>query len=79
MTTVCLNFLATYWDLEHKNIVADDSKLAEKVFKKFIVDEYEVKETKVRLKLNKEDRPAFLFSALFQTANQNQAYSALRG
>ena len=54
MTTVCLIFLAIYWNLEHKNIVAEDSKLAEKIFKKFLVDEYEVKEKKVRLKLNKE-------------------------
>ena len=59
MTTVCLIFLAIYWNLEHKNIVADDAKLAEKIFKKFLVDEYEVKEKKVRLKLNKEDRAAF--------------------
>ncbi|MGM9764003.1 MAG: DUF262 domain-containing protein [Candidatus Cryptobacteroides sp.] len=59
MTTVCLIFLAIYWNLEHKNIMAEDSKLAEKIFKKFLVDEYEVKEKKVRLKLNKEDRAAF--------------------
>ena len=59
MTTVCLIFLAIYWNLEHQNIVAEDSKLAEKIFKKFLVDEYEVKEKKVRLKLNKDDLDEF--------------------
>lgn len=59
MTTVCLIFLAIYWNLKRGNIEADDSKLAEKIFKKFLVDEYETTEKKVRLKLNKEDRAAF--------------------
>lgn len=38
MTTVCLIFLAIYWNLKRGNIEADDSKLAEKIFKKFLVD-----------------------------------------
>lgn len=59
MTTVCLMFLAIYWNLKRGNIEADDSKLAEKIFKKFLVDEYETTEKKVRLKLNKDDRDAF--------------------
>lgn len=59
MTTVCLIFLALYWNLRRGNVVAADDKLAEKIFKKYLVDEYETKEKKIRLKLNKEDRMAF--------------------
>lgn len=59
MTTVCLIFLAIYWNIQNGNITASDPRLAEKIFKKFLVDEYETKDKKIRLKLNKEDRMAF--------------------
>lgn len=59
ITTICLIFLAMYWNIKNGNLIAHDDKLSEKIFKKFIVDEYEVKEKKIRLKLNKEDRAAF--------------------
>lgn len=59
MTTVSLIFLAIYWNLEHKNIVADAPLLADKIFKTFLVNEFEVNKKKIRLKLNKEDRTAF--------------------
>ena len=59
MTTVCLIFLAMYWNIQKGNIVPEDSRLAEKIYKKFLVDEFDVKDKKIRLKLNKEDRDAF--------------------
>lgn len=59
MTTVCLIFLAMYWNIQMGNITPEDPRLAEKIYKKFLVDEFDVKDKKIRLKLNKEDRDAF--------------------
>ena len=59
MTTVCLIFLAIYWNIQRGNITPEDPRLAEKIYKKFLVDEFDPKDKKIRLKLNKEDRDAF--------------------
>lgn len=59
MTTVCLIFLAIYWNIQNGNITPEDPRLAEKIYKKYIVDEFDIKDKKIRLKLNKEDRDAF--------------------
>ena len=59
MTTVCLIFLAIYWNIKQGNIEPEDPRLAEKIYKKFLVDEFDPKDKKIRLKLNKEDRKAF--------------------
>ena len=59
MTTVCLIFLAIYWNIQRGLITPADPRLAEKIYKKFLVDEFDPKDKKIRLKLNKEDREAF--------------------
>lgn len=59
MTTVCLIFLAIYWNILKGNLEPEDPKLAEKIYKKFLVDEFDTRDKKIRLKLNKEDRDAF--------------------
>ena len=59
MTTVCLIFLAIYWNIQRGLITPEDPRLAEKIYKKFLVDEFDPKDKKIRLKLNKEDREAF--------------------
>jgi uncharacterized protein with ParB-like and HNH nuclease domain len=59
MTTICLIFLAIYWNIQRGLITPEDPRLAEKIYKKFLVDEFDPKDKKIRLKLNKEDREAF--------------------
>lgn len=59
ITTICLIFLAIYWNIQRGLITPEDPRLAEKIYKKFLVDEFDPKDKKIRLKLNKEDRDAF--------------------
>lgn len=59
ITTISLLFLAIYWSIKNGIIHSSDEKLAEKIYKKYLVDEYNIKEKKVRLKLNKDDRKVF--------------------
>lgn len=59
ITTVCLILLAMYRNLKEGNVISSDVTLAEKIWKKYIIDEYQPDQRKVRLKPIKDDCAAF--------------------
>ena len=66
ITTVSLMLIAMV-NAKKKNLInATDNKLAEKIFKRYLVDEYQTDERKVKLKPIKKDMQAF-DAVLYQT------------
>ncbi|MCR5247627.1 MAG: DUF262 domain-containing protein [Paludibacteraceae bacterium] len=59
ITTVSLILIAMVNAMKEGIIEADDSKLVEKIFKRYLVDEYQEDERKVKLKPIKKDMQAF--------------------
>lgn len=59
LTTVSLLLLSMHNLLLEEKIVSEDLKLAKKIYNKYLVDEYEPKETRMKLKPIKNDRDAF--------------------
>lgn len=59
ITTVSLILIAMVNANKDGQILATDSKLVEKIFKRYLVDEYQVDERKVKLKPIKKDMQAF--------------------
>lgn len=59
ITTVSLLFIAMVNAHKDKQLKANDSKLVEKIFKRYLVDEYQEDERKVKLKPIKKDMQAF--------------------
>lgn len=59
ITTVSLLLIAMVNAYKKGLISADDSKLAEKIYKRYLVDEYQEDERKVKLKPIKKDMQAF--------------------
>ncbi|MEE1175851.1 MAG: DUF262 domain-containing protein [Paludibacteraceae bacterium] len=59
ITTVSLILIAMVNAMKEGIIKADDNKLVEKIFKRYLVDEYQEDERKVKLKPIKKDMQAF--------------------
>lgn len=59
LTTVSLLLLAIYRLLSEGKIVSDDKRLMEKILKKYLIDEYEPEEKRIKLKPIKNDQKAF--------------------
>lgn len=59
ITTISILFTAMVNLMKSKIVTASDSRLAEKIEKKFLVDEYQTEERKLRLKPIKDDCNAF--------------------
>lgn len=63
LTTVSLLMLAMYHLLSSGEVTSSDPRLAEKILKSYLIDEFEPKETRIKLKHVKNDSRAF--GALF--------------
>lgn len=59
LTTVSLLFLAMYNLIENKIIVPKEQSLAQQLYEDFLVDKYQPKETRIKLKPVKNDSKAF--------------------
>lgn len=59
LTTVSLLLLAIYHLLQKGKVVSQDRQLPEKILKKYLIDEYEPEEKRVKLKPIKNDQKAF--------------------
>lgn len=59
LTTVSLLFLAMYNLLEEQVIVSEDFRLSQKIFTKYLVDEWKPEETRIKLKTVKNDSYAY--------------------
>ena len=59
LTTVSLLFWAMYNLLNNKIIVAEDDSLSAQIYEEFLVDKYQPKEKRIKLKPVKNDRKAF--------------------
>ena len=60
LTTVSLLFLAMYNLIENKIIVPKEQSLAQQLYEDFLVDKYQPKETRIKLKPVKNDSKAFV-------------------
>lgn len=61
LTTVSLLLLAMYHLLQKKIAVSQDRQLPDKILKKYLIDEYEPEEKRIKLKPIKNDQKAFGF------------------
>ena len=61
LTTVSLLLLAVYHLLQKKIAASQDRQLADKILKKYLIDEYEPEEKRIKLKPIKNDQKAFGF------------------
>lgn len=61
LTTVSLLLLAIYHLLQKKIAVSQDRQLPDKILKKYLIDEYEPEEKRIKLKPIKNDQKAFGF------------------
>ena len=59
LTTVSLLLLAMYNLMEKKVVVPEDPSLEEQIYEDFLVDKYQPKETRMKLKPIKNDQNAF--------------------
>lgn len=59
LTTVSLLFLAMYNLMEKGKIVSEDAFLKQRIYEEFLVDKYQPKETRIKLKPIKNDQKAF--------------------
>lgn len=59
LTTVSLLLLAIYRLLVEKKLSSEDKRLEEKILKKYLIDEYEPEEKRIKLKPIKNDQKAF--------------------
>ena len=59
LTTVSLLLLAIYHLLQEKTVVSQDRQLSDKILKKYLIDEYEPEEKRIKLKPIKNDQKAF--------------------
>lgn len=59
LTTVSLLLLSMHDLLLEEKTMSEDLKLAKKIYNKYLIDEYEPKETRMKLKPIKNDREAF--------------------
>lgn len=64
LTTVSLLLLALHNLIEQGKIVSSDKQLSTKIYEDYLVDKWEPKETRIKLKSVKNDR--FAFSKLFE-------------
>ena len=58
LTTVSILFLAMYNLLKSKTVVAEDPQLCNKIYKGFLIDEWQPEETRIKLKPVKNDMAA---------------------
>ena len=75
LTTVSLLFLAMYNLIENKIIVPKEQSLAQQLYEDFLVDKYQPKETRIKLKPAKNDSKAF--GKLFDESSEHIQYSNL--
>ena len=59
VTTISLLLLAMHNLLKEEKLIADDSKLIDKVYNKYLVDEYDPTEKRIKLKAVNKDLEAF--------------------
>ena len=59
VTTISLLLLAMHNILKNKKLVADDNRLIDKVYNKYLVDEYDPSERRIKLKAVNKDLEAF--------------------
>lgn len=59
LTTISLLLLATYHLLSSGKMVSRDHQLTDKILKKYLIDEYEPEEKRIKLKPIKNDQKAF--------------------
>lgn len=59
LTTISLLLLAIHNILKEGKLVADDAKLIDKVYNKYLVDEYDTSERRIKLKAVNKDLEAF--------------------
>ncbi|RKJ04506.1 DUF4268 domain-containing protein [bacterium D16-54] len=87
LTTVSLLFLAMYNLIDHHVIVPQDDSLGKQIYEDFLVDKYQPKDTRIKLKPVKNDRKAFgkLFDRVDEyiresnlTANYNYFYERIQ-
>ena len=64
LTTISLLFLAMYNLMKNGEVVPKQERLAEKILKTYLIDEWQEDETRIKLKPVKDDRKAF--SKLFE-------------
>ena len=69
LTTVSLLLLAVYHLLQKGKAVSQDRQLPEKILKKYLIDEYEPEEKRIKLKPIKNDQKAF--GVLFETDEEH--------
>ena len=69
LTTISLLFLAMYNLLEKGIVVSNDEFLSKRIYEDFLVDKYQPKETRIKLKSIKSDRKAF--SVLFDEEEES--------
>lgn len=60
ITTISILFTAMVNLMKSGVVLADDKRLAEKIEKKFLVDEYQTEDRKLRLKPIKDDCVSFI-------------------
>ena len=87
LTTVSLLFLAMYNLIDAAVIVPNDSSLGKQIYEDFLVDKYQLEETRIKLKPVKNDQKAFgkLFSSVDEhiresnlTTNYNYFYERIQ-
>jgi len=59
LTTISLLLLAIYHLLQSEAVISQDRQLSDKILKKYLIDEYEPEEKRIKLKPIKNDRKAF--------------------
>ena len=59
VTTISLLLLAIHNILKEKKLTAEDNTLIDKVYKKYLVDEYDTTKKRIKLKSINKDREAF--------------------
>lgn len=59
LTTISLLLLAIYHLLSSGKMVSQDRQLTDKILKKYLIDEYEPEEKRIKLKPIKNDQKAF--------------------
>ena len=69
LTTISLLLLAVYHLLQKGKAVSQDRQLPEKILKKYLIDEYEPEEKRIKLKPIKNDQKAF--GVLFETDEEH--------
>ena len=69
LTTISLLFLAMYNLIKEKQVIPEDKQLAEKIFKGYLVDEFQPESTRIKLKPIKNDMVAF--AKLFEDKSEH--------